>query len=496
MTQPLIAVVVPQNRLWLWHQRIISVLQRSFDVDVYSHPAPHYPLSLQLWIRLEGLLLGEVELVKLVTSSSRCWSGIESAPYSFILNLSETPIIYGSTPVLEPRFEDQTDSLRLFAVLIARKNPYLSFHVAKEAQPIVASYVALGDRAVLIKGLQISFARLVRLAECAVHHLIRGSRPAPPPRPVQVGATTFSTVRMWTFSAGFFLDKLFSRPIRRLQNLEHWSVALAWSERWEIPHGIAPEEFAVLPDDRARYYADPFVIADRGQKWLFVEEFEYKTGKGVISCTQISAGEKIKPPTPVLVRPYHLAYPFIFRHDDEIYMIPETGSTRSVMMFRARVFPFDWVLHRVLLENIELHDSTLLRHQNRWWMFGTVPDIAGFAEDELAIFYSDCLEGPWQPHCLNPVKSDCRSARPGGRIIACDGRLLRPAQDCEKGYGSGLVWLEIEELTPDRFSEREIGRWPGRAVRGAYGLHTFNCDGDLAATDIKRHVWNGYRRIN
>jgi hypothetical protein len=406
-----------------------------------------------------------------------------------ILNLSEMPIIYGSTPVLELRFEGQTDSLRLLADLIAGKNPYLSIHLAKETEPIVASYVALGDRAVLIKGLQISFARLVRLAERAVHHLFHGSRPAIPPRPVEARATTFSTVRLWAFSARFFLDKLFARPIRRLQNLEHWSVALAWSERWQIPHGIALGEFAVLSDDRARYYADPFVIADnRGQKWLFVEEFEYKTGKGVISCTQLSIGEKINPPIPVLVRPYHLAYPFIFRHDDEIYMIPETG-TCSVMMFRAQVFPFDWVLHRVLLENIELHDSTLLRHQNRWWIFGTVADIAGFAEDELAIFYSDCLEGPWQAHSLNPVKSDCRSARPGGRIIPSDGRLLRPAQDCEKGYGSGLVWLEVEELTPERFSEREIGRWPGRAVRGAYGLHTFNCDGELAATDIKRHVW-------
>jgi hypothetical protein len=157
-------------------------------------------------------------------------------------------------------------------------------------------------------------------------------------------------------------------------------------------------------------------------------------------------------------------------------------------LFRARTFPSDWILSQILLQNMELYDATLLQYENKWWIFAAVVHEGGSAQDELAIFYSDRLEGPWQPHRLNPVKSDCRSARPGGRIIMCGNRLLRPAQDCESGYGSALVWLEIEELTPERFSERELLHWPGSVLK-ADGLHTFNLEGNLAVVDMRRTVW-------
>ena len=48
-----VAVVVPQNRAWTWHRRLISRLQADFDVDVYASPhAPSYPSSLRLWMRV------------------------------------------------------------------------------------------------------------------------------------------------------------------------------------------------------------------------------------------------------------------------------------------------------------------------------------------------------------------------------------------------------------------------------------------------------------
>src|SRR5262249_32249988 len=152
-------------------------------------------------------------------------------------------------------------------------------------------------------------------------------------------------------------------------------------------------------------------------------------------------------------RPYHLSYPFLFRHGESIYMIPETGSNRQVELYRARSFPFEWELSRILLEDIELYDVTLLQHKNVWWLFAAAAHDRGSAHDELVIFYSESLEGPWKPHPLNPVKSDCRSARPAGAVVTDGERLLRPAQDCERGYGTGLVWLEITELTLDRFIE-------------------------------------------
>ena len=293
---------------------------------------------------------------------------------------------------------------------------------------------------------------------------------------------------MWSFFVRFCVDKFYRPPIRRFQLRQHWSVVLLQLGRWEISCGISQKGMFVLPDDRKRYYSDPFLFTHDGRQWLFVEEYDYQTGKGIISYAAID-GNKIDLPAPALVRPYHLSYPFVFGHRGEIYMVPETGANRCVELYRARTFPFDWVLDEVLLDKVELYDGTLVWYRDNWWMFGAVAHEGGSAEDELAIFYSPSLKGPWTSHQLNPVKSDCRSARPAGRIIIYDGRLVRPAQDCETRYGSALVWLEVEELTPERFSEREIARWSGTSVLKAEGIHTFNRDFDLGVIDIRRKLW-------
>jgi hypothetical protein len=72
---------------------------------------------------------------------------------------------------------------------------------------------------------------------------------------------------------------------------------------------------------------------------------------------------------------------------------------------------------RLISNNIELFGATLLQHKNKWWIFGAVAQNGGSAQDDLAIFYSERLEGPWQPHRLNPVVSQsptncfCNGAR-------------------------------------------------------------------------------------
>ena len=149
----------------------------------------------------------------------------------------------------------------------------------------------------------------------------------------------------------------------------------------------------VLPDDRNRYYADPFLFTHNGRQWLFVEEYDYQTGKGIIFWAAVD-GNKIDLPTPALVRPYHLSYPFVFSHQGEIYMVPETGANRCVELCRARTFSFDWVLDEVLLDKVELYDGTPVWYKDHWWMFGVIAHEGGSAEDELAIFYSRSLEGP------------------------------------------------------------------------------------------------------
>jgi len=486
-----IIVVVPTNRVWVWHGRLISALQSSFEVEVYSSgKAPPYPRSVALWIRLEKCFLEKFDLVNFAHAPAVAWGQRRGGGvYSLILNLSEEPIFCSDIPVIEARYQGSVDSLNLFAALFARQNPYLSFHLEGSEEPIVASYLAIPDKMVLARGLQNSFARLIALAERATKHVIECTRAAIIPRS-RNSSPVFSFVTMVLFYLQFGLDKAFASFIRRLQIQEHWSIALVQLENWHMTRELSLRKAVIMPDDGQRYYADPFLFADAERRWLFCEELQYHTGKGIISCAQVEDGCVISAPRPVLERPYHLSYPFVFRQGGEIYMIPETGGNSTVELYRAQSFPFSWVLYSTLLENVALYDATLLQYRNRFWLFGAISHYASAPLDELAVFYSERLEGPWHPHRLNPVKSDCRSARPAGRVVMRDNRLFRPAQDCESGYGSALVWCEICELTPERFDEREVGRWHAHEPLNADGFHTFGCDENaLGVIDIKRVVW-------
>jgi hypothetical protein len=485
-----IAVVLPSNRAWVWHERIISVLRRCFDVEVYlSNDAPSYPRSLALWLRLETYLIGEFDLVKFERPQAAPWRYRKGVVYALILNLSEGPISCSEVPVVEVHYQGRVDSINLFAALIARQNPYLSFHLNGDDKPIVASYLAIPDRVVLARGLRNSFARLILLAERATEHVIQGTHSAILPRSTN-SSPAFSMMAMSLFCVYFTIDKTLFRVIRRLQIQEYWSIALLQAGDFDVTRELSTrKELIILPDDGLRYYADPFLFADAGRRWLFFEELEYRSGKGIISCAEIKDEKQICTPRPVLERPYHLSYPFIFRHGEEIYMIPESGDNNRVELYRAQSFPLRWELHLILLENVALYDATLLQYQGRWWLFGAISYNGSPPLDELAIFYSESLEGAWHPHSLNPVKSDCRSARPAGRVLLRNNRLLRPAQDCEYGYGDALVWCEIKELTPDRFDEREVGRWSGNQLVNADGLHTFDHDDALGVIDIRRTIW-------
>ncbi|MDQ1408801.1 MAG: hypothetical protein QOJ41_536, partial [Acidobacteriaceae bacterium] len=299
-------------------------------------------------MRVEAHILGELDLVKMKSISGKPWSDIANSAYSLIINLSEAPLVAASTPILEPRFDGSADSVGLFAALLNRKSPYLSIHLAGKVEPRIASYLAIENRSELIRGLQVCFARLLALTERAIHHLSKGTQPAVPSRPVSADQT-FSNVLVPRFAFRFFLAKALYRITEGLKWRNHWSVGLLWSDKWEIPNGIPLRKFVTVPDDRRRCYADPFVFSNEGQKWLFVEELDYQTRKGIISCMPVTTGQEPTTPQPILVRPYHLSYPFVFRHDEAIYMLPETGGNRTVELYRARSFPFDWVLHRVLI---------------------------------------------------------------------------------------------------------------------------------------------------
>ncbi len=138
-----------------------------------------------------------------------------------------------------------------------------------------------------------------------------------------------------------------------------------------------------------------------------------------------------------------------------------------------------------MLEDLRIADATLLQHEGRWWLFASVAEHGGSSQDELFAWHGPAPFGPWTEHAQNPLVSDVRAGRPAGRFVRRKGRLYRPAQDSEAGYGAGLVWCEVLELTPQAYREREVARWRGGDFGPYTGVHTFSEAGGFEAIDLK-----------
>lgn len=241
-----------------------------------------------------------------------------------------------------------------------------------------------------------------------------------------------------------------------------WSIGIArgtaaWSP-WEPMPGPPALAAAQVNDVPATSVADPFLLWHDGRWFMFFEVVNWKTWKGEIGLATSADGASWRYESIVLTEPFHLSYPYVFRDGDGIFMIPETSQDGSVRLYRARRFPWDWEHVGDLLRGAAFADASILRHEGRWWLF---VETSGGRNDTLRLYHAAMLEGPWQEHPHSPVvRDDAENARPAGRIVAADGRLLRFAQNCGPAYGTDVRVREIVRLTPQEYEERPHGPGP------------------------------------
>ena len=125
------------------------------------------------------------------------------------------------------------------------------------------------------------------------------------------------------------LKQLAASIVRRLYRLcfynPHWRTCWRFidgPDLWET-RSLSGTSWNVIPDPGFRFYADPFPLVHEGKTYVFVEDFDHKTAKAIISVLPFDEQGPIGPPQPVLEEPWHLSYPFVFAHAGQIWMIPE-----------------------------------------------------------------------------------------------------------------------------------------------------------------------------
>ena len=243
------------------------------------------------------------------------------------------------------------------------------------------------------------------------------------------------------------------------------------------------DHFTPLKPPSDRFWADPFVWIHKENYYIFYEEKLYSSDRGHISCLTLDRELNQLDNRVVLERPYHLSYPFIFEHQEEIYMIPETEQNHAIELYRCTNFPHQWVFVKTLISNIRAVDPTLLQADGKWWLFANVREGKKTWES-LHLFYADhFLSDRWIPHPRNPIVRDIRSSRPAGRIFQHNGEWIRPSQNCSVRYGYAINFNRISVLTESDYSEQSEWYLEPEMRQNILGTHTWNASGDLTAID-------------
>lgn len=506
-----IGFLFQDGHLRAWHARLTTALRTSPGVDACVASLEAAPgggglraTSLESLMLLERTLAGRErswladtlrpsELAALSQIDISADATARLGEGDMLLDLRARPDLLPVTParVLTPTFDALSGEDAMWNRLLEGAAPRLGVadHGAIDAHTLALPALQAPNR--LLESAEAVLTHLVAALARYVSTLAAGRTPplfatTPPPGaavepdalPPRLSASAAPTlVRRLT-------TKLATKRDEILKQAPTWQVAYRAAGMRTLANERLPHElFTLLPDDGQRYYADPFVIAHDSWHHVFIEELPYATGRGVISHFVIDRDGAASQPRIVLEAPHHLSYPQVFRHDGQIWMLPEASAAGRLDLYRAERFPDRWVKHATLIDE-PLHDSTFFTHGGRLWISAGMTLPGASTWDTLALYHAERLDGPWTPHPMNPVLVDARAARPAGELYRLRGELWRPAQDCTGGYGSAVTLNRVDALDEMQFRQTLVTTLSFGPTSSARATHTLNYARGIEVIDV------------
>jgi hypothetical protein len=274
-----------------------------------------------------------------------------------------------------------------------------------------------------------------------------------------------------------YLIKFYSEIFTRIVNHIFVSIFKIKYNCWSIffSKGIFLESslYKINPQSipSNEFWADPFLYSYRDNLYIFFENYSYKTKKGKISVGKVVNGIIIDVED-ILDLNYHLSYPHIIEEDNELFLIPETGSNKRLEVYRCIKFPNSWELYSTKFDGETIADITYFQdNNNERWLFLN----KGFVNcnSELYIYKIDNLKlEKIESHTLNPIYIDCRKARNGGGIFELENSYYRPNQINIHGiYGWGLQISRIKKLTLNEYEEEPVISIEPNFRKGLCAIH-------------------------
>lgn len=251
-------------------------------------------------------------------------------------------------------------------------------------------------------------------------------------------------------------------------------------------------KFHIIKAPRDRWYADPFILdVTDDYIYVLVEELEHKVNKGRIAKLTIDKNSyKVRERKVILELSTHLSFPAILRDADNVFIYPENSESGSSLIYKYDIIG-DEMVPVSLLSTDPLTDAVMFKYADMNYLISTkVPEQNG----SIAYVYqsADKISGYAE---VQQIRLNDNTARSAGDVFSAYGKTIRPAQNCNGGYGVGLVFQELIRKADGTFSLNEIIRHNPPA--GYVGMHTYNSYKGYTIVDLhSRRYPSVYKVLN
>lgn len=265
------------------------------------------------------------------------------------------------------------------------------------------------------------------------------------------------------------------------------------SYKWDL--GIALEaeghrfnspkwDFHIVKAPKNKWYADPFILDVTDDNIIvLVEEFTYSINQGRLAKLVIDKNTyKVKSEKIILSLTTHLSFPAILRIGNQIFIYPENSESGKSIIYQYNSKD-DSLVETNTLSDLPLTDAIITEIDGNNYLFAT--KIPKQNKNELAIYTSKERIGHYNLHQV--IFLNDNTARGAGDIFVDGNKLIRPAQNCNGGYGIGLVFQEVIKDKNDSIELRELFR--KLPIKKYTGMHTYNKFKGYAIVDLhaRRH---------
>ena len=319
--------------------------------------------------------------------------------------------------------------------------------------------------------------------------------------PIQVRAqkriSIFSGLRISFLIA---IRTLFNQLTQSNKRNDQWAIGIGNNrnidDRYEIPIRPRVQDVYWVKPSGDRFIADPFLLRIGENIVLFYEELFYADWKGRLKAMMLEFdGRPNGNEVTILERPYHLSFPFVFEDSaepDSLFLLPEQMGSGHTVLYRSKkrtdIADLRFDEDTTLLDDYPGIDPIILKWNGHYYLFVTNGAYGNY-DNNLQLFFSESLRGPYTAHPKNPIRAGLRGSRMAGPIMIRGNMLYRPGQNCVPRYGAGIILYQIKHLSPSDYQESEHSEIsPDPSSQYGIGCHTLNwCDG-LVAIDGLREV--------